>query len=409
MRATKRTLVPLRQSASLCRRRPDRTWAVSYPGPVVNGRQEVARRFFRLKADAEAFCSVKRAEIASLGALADGLSDELKRDALLCVERLAPLGVNLVTAVDWFIKSQPNGGAKVSIADAAKALQARIVADGYSKRHSQNVGQIVSSFGRGRMDVPVSSITEEDAQTWLDGYRTKENQPLSVVAFNTYRRYLSVFFNYCLKRGWVTANPVSRVGARKVLSKVPRLLSPNDLRVMLDAASDVIKPVLAIQALCGLRVAEAARLRWSDILWTENGNFIRIGADTAKTSRRRLVPIPDGLAGYLREINQGGGHVYLPGKGSVDALQKAMVGFRRSLIGVAWGRNALRASALSYRLASTKDAAGTAFEMGNSAAILMRDYRELTTKADADRWFSTALNGAGRVAQLEATSAPWIG
>jgi integrase len=392
MRATKRTLVPLRQSAALRSRRPDRTWAVSYPGALVDGRQEVARRFFRLRSEADAFCALKKAEIATLGALADGLNTELKREALQCAERLKPLGVNLTTAVDWFIKSQPAGGAKVSLLEAAKALQSRIVADGYSKRHSQNVGQIVSSFGRGRMEASVASITEKDVQAWLDGYRTKKGQPLSVVAFNTYRRYLSVFFNFCLKRGWVAANPLARVGARKVLAKVPRLLSPDELRIILDAAPDPLRPVLAIQALCGLRVAEAARLRWSDVLWTENGNFIRIGADTAKTSRRRLVPIPDGLAGYLRGFSQGEGHVYLSGKGSVDALQKATVAFRQSLTGVAWGRNALRASALSYRLALTKDAAGTAFEMGNSAAILMRDYRELTTKATAERWFTTNVN-----------------
>ena len=392
MRATKRTLVPLRQSPSLCRRRPDRTWAVSYPGKAVNGRQEVARRFFRLKSDAEAFCAVKRAEVASLGALADGLSPELKREALQCFHKLEAYGVSLTDAVDWFVKSQPAGGTKVSVLDASKALQARIIADGYSKRHSQNVGQIVSSFGRGRMGAPVTSITEHDVQSWLDGYRTRDNQPLSVVAFNTYRRYLSVFFNYCLKRGWVTANPVSRVGARKVLAKVPRLLSPDELRTILDASTDFLRPVLAIQALCGIRVAEAARLRWSDVLWTENGTFIRIGADTAKTSRRRLAPVPEGLAGYLRSVKRDDGHVYLPGKGSVDALQKATVGFRRSLAGVSWGRNALRASALSYRLALTKDAAGTAFEMGNSPTILMRDYRELTTKADAERWFSVLHN-----------------
>ncbi len=387
MRATKRTLVPLRQSASLCRCRPDRTWAVSYPGKVLNGRQEVARRFFRLKSDAEAFCSIKRSEIATLGALADSLSSELKREALECSGKLKAFGVSLTAAVDWFIKSQPTGGAKVSIADASKALQSRIVADGYSRRHSQNVGQIVSSFGRGRMDAPVSSITEKDAQGWLDGYRTKQGQPLSVVAFNTYRRYLSVFFNYCLRQGWVSVNPLARVGARKVLAKVPRLLSPDELRVILEASTDCLKPVLAIQALCGLRVAEAARLRWSDVLWTENGSFIRIGADTAKTSRRRLAPVPDGLAGYLRGVSQGEGFVYSPGKGSVDALQKATVGFRRSLFGVSWGRNALRASALSYRLALTRDAAATAFEMGNSPTILMRDYRELTTAFEAKEWF----------------------
>jgi integrase len=388
MRATKRTLVPLRQSASLCRCRPDRTWAVSYPGKVLNGRQEVARRFFRLKSDAEAFCAIKRSEIATLGALADSLSSELKREALECSGKLKAFGVSLTAAVDWFIKSQPAGGAKVSISDASKALQSRIVADGYSKRHSQNVGQIVSSFGRGRMDAPVSSITEKDAQGWLDGYRTKQGQPLSVVAFNTYRRYLSVFFNYCLRQGWVSVNPLARVGARKVLAKVPRLLSPDELRVILEASTDCLKPVLAIQALCGLRVAEAARLRWSDVLWTENGSFIRIGADTAKTSRRRLAPVPDGLAGYLRGVSQGEGFVYSPGKGSVDALQKATVGFRRSLFGVSWGRNALRASALSYRLALTRDAAATAFEMGNSPTILMRDYRELTTASVAREWFS---------------------
>jgi hypothetical protein len=98
--------------------------------------------------------------------------------------------------------------------------------------------------------------------------------------------------------------------------------------------------------------------------------------------------MPEGLAQYLKAIRKDDGFVYAAGKGSVDSLQKATVAFRRSLVGVAWHRNALRASALSYRLALTKDAAATAFEMGNSAAILMRDYRELTTPTEAELWFS---------------------
>ena len=388
MRTTKRTLVPLRQSAALCRARPDRTWAVSYPGQVVNGRQMVARRFFRLKADAEAFCVVKRSEVASLGALADGLDGDIKREALICVEKLKSFGVSLTAAVDWYIKGQPAGGVKVSIGEAAKALQLRIIADGYSKRHSQNVGQIVSAFGRGRMDDPVSSVTTAQAQAWLDGYRTRANQPLSVVAANTYRRYLSVFFNFCIKRGWASANPLSGVRARKVVAKVPRLLSPTDLRAILSACPDELKPAVAIQALCGLRVAEAARLKWSDILLGENGNFVRIGADTAKTSRRRLTPMPEGLAVFLKRTRKEEGHVYAAGRGSVDALQRTTVAFRKSLPGVTWGRNALRASALSYRLALTKDAAGTAFEMGNSATVLLVSYMELSAPAVAQEWFA---------------------
>ena len=389
MRVTKRTMVPLRQSVTLARKRPDRTWAVYFPsGGGASSSEKVARRFFRLKAEAEAFCAVKRAEVASLGALANGLDDDVKREALLCVEKLKPFGVSLVVAVDWFVKAQPASGLKVSIADALKVLQHRITADGYSKRHSRNVGQIVSSFGRGRMDDPVSTITPHQAQAWLDDYRTRANQPLSVVAFNTYRRYLSVFCNFCVKSGWMASNPLIGVRPRKLVAAVPRLLSPADLRVILGACPDELKPVIAIQALCGLRVAESARLKWSDVMLSDGGNFIRVSAEAAKTSRRRLTPMPEGLAQYLKGARKDDGFVYAAGKGSVDSLQKATVTFRRSLGGVAWHRNAMRVSALSYRLALTRDAAATAFEMGTGAAILMRDYRELTRPTEAELWFS---------------------
>lgn len=388
MRTTKRTLIPLRQSAALCRKRPDRTWAVSYPGKVENGNQVVARRYFRLKSEAEAFCAVKKAELASLGALADGLDDNVKREALLCGEKLKPFGVSLMVAVDWFVKAQPTSRLKVTIADALKALQHRITTDGCSKRHSINVGQIVSSFGRDRMDEPVSTITPQQAQQWLDDYRTRANQPLSVVAFNTYRRYLSVFCNYCVKSGWMASNPLVGVRPRKLVAAVPRLLSPADLRAILGACPDELKTIIAIQALCGLRVAEAARLKWCDVMLSEGGNFIRVSAEAAKTSRRRLTPMTEGLAKYLKAAKKPEGFVYESGKGSVDVLQKATAAFKRSLVGVSWHRNALRASALSYRLALSRDAAATAFEMGNSAAILMRDYRELTTPNEAELWFS---------------------
>jgi hypothetical protein len=84
--------------------------------------------------------------------------------------------------------------------------------------------------------------------------------------------------------------------------------------------------------------------------------------------------------------------VYEEGKGSVDAIHRAEAQLRGLIPHVKWGRNALRASALSYRLALTKDAPATALEMGNSATVLLRDYRELATKETAEKWFSVILN-----------------
>jgi integrase len=385
MKITKRTMVPLRQSSRLIRQRPDRAWAVFLPS---DGSRRWVRKYFRHKADAEAFCASKRNEMATLGVQARGLTDSVKREALACLQILQPIGKTLIEAVTWYSEHYRRLEKSVTVSHATEALLKRAKADGLSLRHIRSISSVMTIFGRDFGLRQVAELSSDDIQAWLDRYRTKNGQALCAVSHNSYRRYVGLFFSFCLKRGWVAVNPLARVGARKVLTKVPRLLSPDELRIILDAAPEPLRPVLAIQALCGLRVAEAARLRCSDVLWTESGNFIRIGADTAKTSRRRLAPIPDRLACYLKGTMPGEGHVYQPGKGSVDALQKATVAFRRSLPGVAWGRNALRASALSYRLALTKDAAATAFEMGNSPAILMRDYRELTTAADATLWFN---------------------
>ena len=53
---------------------------------------------------------------------------------------------------------------------------------------------------------------------------------------------------------------------------------------------------------------------------------------------------------------------------------------------VKWKANALRHSYASYRFAQTGDAGRAAGELGNSAAVVHRHYRDLVKPADAERW-----------------------
>ena len=391
MRITKRTLVPLRQSRGLMAHRPDRAWAVCYPEPGADGSSKLGRRYFRSRMEAEAFCIQKRSELFSLGVEANNLTDDIKRQVLSCLQMLQPTGRSLTEAVSWFVKQHKAAEDSVTVKLATQSLIHRATADGQSQRHVQGISSVMSIFGRAYGDKLVTEIKGDDIQAWLDAYRTKDGRPLSSVSFNSYRRYLGLFFAFCVRRGWVRTNPSALVTVRKVMSKAPRLLSPQDLRAILAGTPSELKPAVAIQAFCGLRVAEMARLRWSDVLITPEGGYIQVGADNAKTSRRRLTPIPAQLISWICKQRKADGFVYEAGKGSVDSLHRAEIALRESLASVEWGRNALRVSALSYRLAQTKDAAATALEMGNSATVLLRDYRELTTPAKAAEWFGVEL------------------
>ena len=385
-----RSLVPLRQSPTLSRLRPDKSWAVYYPDSKHSYRQNQGRKFFRYKSEAEAFCATKRSEIASLGVLADSLSDNLKRDAVACTEMLKPTGCSLVEAVTWFVKDYDRRVKSVTVNEAIDSVRQRMLADGNSRKHCNNLTQITRFFAKSYGKELVSSIQSSEVQSWLDNYQMSNGKKLKGVTFNSYRRYLSLFFSLCIKRGWQTSNPVALISPQKVFNKVPRLLSPSDLKAILEASPEALRLPIALQAFCGLRASEVSKVLWSDVLIGDSGNYIQIGAKNAKTMRRRLTPIPENLMPLILKSRKPDGFIYLGGKGSVDAFQKALVGLRKSLKGIQWGRNALRTSALSYRLAMTKNVEATALEMGNSPSVLMRDYRELTTPTQAIQWFEVS-------------------
>jgi integrase len=387
MRYTKCQLIPLKQGTTPGAKTPppNKAWCVYFHRTDVDGKLKLSRRFFSNKADAQVFCSEKKAELSSLGNQAQGLSDELKREALACHQKLKPFGKSLTDAVGYFIRDMETLHKSVTVSQATTELIKRSKADGQSDRHIQAISQTLNNFGKLYGKDIVSTIRTDKVQAWLDGYRTKEGNPLSAVSFNTYRRYLGLFFSFCVKQGWTESNPLQRVNTKNTRNKVPRLLTPSDLRQILEAANDSVRPALALQAFCGLRAAEVARLEWSDLL---PSGHIQIGSDKAKTGRRRLTPAPALLLKYLISIRKPSGYIFGEGKGgNVGTLQVAMKEVRESLQDLKWGRNALRASALSYRLAETKDAAATALEMGNSPTVLLRDYRELTTAEEAKSWF----------------------
>ena len=105
-------------------------------------------------------------------------------------------------------------------------------------------------------------------------------------------------------------------------------------------------PILAIGAFAGIRMAELERLDWKAVDLERKGKIVR-----------------------TKELQT-----------HVPALARALK--------MEWQCNVLRDSFISYRIAIVQSAGQVALEAGNSASIIFKRYRELTTPEVAEKWFN---------------------
>ena len=135
-------------------------------------------------------------------------------------------------------------------------------------------------------------------------------------------------------------------------------------------------------AFAGLRRAEIERLRWEDVNLTRG--FVTVGAQNAKTGRRRLVPVCAALRAWLAPVAKTAG----PLAPTINFRRRFHAAREAAGLLGEWEGNELRHSYASYRLAETQNAAQTALELGNSPTVLQAHYKELATPDDAAAWFA---------------------
>ena len=92
---------------------------------------------------------------------------------------------------------------------------------------------------------------------------------------------LGLIVSHAQDEGLAVQNPVQGVRvirSTRATNKV-RALVKEDVRRLIDAASDDFKPLLMVASLCGLRASETRGLRWSDVDFEEGLIHVRQRAD----------------------------------------------------------------------------------------------------------------------------------
>ncbi len=283
------------------------------------------------------------------------------------------------------------------VADLLKTKESR----GASPRYLQDLRYRLNRFAVD-FNKDAGDVTTGEIQTWLD------EQELSLQGFKNYRTVLHLFFKFAVARGNAFDNPVEGVEKVKVKAGEITVYTPQEMSRLLSAASPEFLPILLLGGFAGLRSAEIERLTWDAIHLPER--HIIVGIKQSKTASRRIVPICENLALWLAPYASHTGNIW---PFLHDALYEAMLETASATEVIAnpkqptkhqpavkWKKNALRHSYASYRFAQLLDAGRLAGELGNSATIVHKHYRELVKPADAVKWFGLVPQSAPNVSTL---------
>jgi integrase len=310
-------------------------------------------------------------------------------DYRLAKDKLAPFGVSLLGAIEEWVAGRgktPRIIPKTPAEVVEEFLTSKRV-EGVSFFHLEDRKYRMNKFAAafpGRID----QISTHEIEVWLNGLG------VSGRTRNNYRNAVLQLFRYARSKRYLPRNEptaVEDVASANSGEGAIEIYTPQELRLLLSHAPEKLLPFFAIGAFAGLRSQEIMRLDWSEIRFEQH--FIEVAAAKAKTASRRLAPLLPVLAAWLLPRRQKTGHVvgYTRNDMLCEARQrhcKRGIKVGGQVFEFRWKPNALRHSYASYRLADIKDAARVALEMGNSPAMLFRNYRELVTERQAAEWFA---------------------
>ena len=239
--------------------------------------------------------------------------------------------------------------------------------------------------GMGRPSAQSDYIGHDRRKAGFFRYR---KQPLSNATRRRYRTTLHGFFVWAQSRDLIAYNPVKRTLAPRAESVEIGIISPGDLKKLLQAALDHDKGMLfrlVLAAFCGLRRSECGRITPDAILDEKDEVFV--SASIAKTGKQRFVPLPTAAKAWLALAK------YEPPPDEIDRLHENRHGRclkkLAEIAGIVLPHNALRHSFASYAAAKTHDIPRVSMWLGHTSSNMTeKHYREGVRAAEGEAWFN---------------------
>ena len=89
--------------------------------------------------------------------------------------------------------------------------------------------------------------------------------PLSKGSKAKIRNIMSALYSHGMRWEWVSTNPIRHVRQSAKRSRIPTILSPEQIKLFLEKLVDLPKTAVLLGATTGLRVGELLGLKWEDV------------------------------------------------------------------------------------------------------------------------------------------------
>lgn len=196
------------------------------------------------------------------------------------------------------------------------------------KNHAMHIrNRIIPSLGK----IELRKLTPQEIQRFYNktASERKDGQlkPVSMSTINGTHRVLHAALERAVKLDLITSNPADRVEAPQPARFQPRVLTPEEAIVFLEAAKHSRHHILVTLALfTGLRLGEMLALKWKDVNLSEG--IIKIIKSKTKAGER-LVPLPPVAVALLQDQRtKVKGDLVFPGKWKGEEIELSYLTYR---------------------------------------------------------------------------------
>ncbi|MFC2169417.1 tyrosine-type recombinase/integrase [Acidobacteriota bacterium] len=166
------------------------------------------------------------------------------------------------------------------------------------ERDKFSIKNLLSSF-RGKSLV---SITPD----LVEKYKAKRKTAVSPATINRELACLKNMFTKAIEWGKVEVNPVKAVKLLKENNIKERILTNEEIEMLIKAASSHLKPILIIALNTGMRKSEILSLKWENINYAKGFIFI----EDSKSGKSRKIPMNKTVHNTLRAIKKISGYIF---------------------------------------------------------------------------------------------------